>query len=291
MSQLVARLAELLEAAGSDSARAEAELICGHVLGVGRAELMTAPAPDPEGAERAEAYARRRAAGEPLQYVLGTACSGALDLEVGPGVFIPRPETELLLVDALERLRGLSEPVVVDLCGGSGYLALEIAHARPDARVHVVELSEEALVWLHRNARNRRTAGDTGVVIHHADATSPDLLAELAGRVDVIVTNPPYIPSGASKTLPSDVVGAEPHPALFGGSDGLEVIRPLVARAADLLAPGGSLLIEHDDTTSHAVAAVIDRTGRFGTVERHADLAGRPRYVTAVLADQEEEHR
>src|SRR5699024_2994297 len=174
----------------------------------------------------------------PLQYLLGQAASGRLDLAVGPGVFIPRPETELLVENALAVLPapgGADPPIVVDLCAGSGTLALEIAHARPDSRVHAVELHPAALDWLRRNVADRAAAGAPPVHVHEADATDPALLAELRGTVTAVVSTPPYIPE--TVLLPPEVSGHEPPSALFGGPDGLAVIRPLLEVAADLLAP------------------------------------------------------
>lgn len=281
-----------LATAGIDSARVEAEMICAHVLGIPRSALLLADcaAPD-EVAAIDRLVAQRCRDRSPLQYLLGRAVSGQLDLAVGPGVFIPRPETELLVADVLDRLPPAidrapvaSGPIVVDLCAGSGTLALEIAHSRPDARVHAVELHGPALEWLRRNAAERSEDGDTPIEVHPADATDPQLLAPLRGRVSAVVSNPPYIPD--TDDLPPEVGAHEPATALFGGADGLAVIRPLVSVAADLLAPGGRFVVEHDDTTAVAVAAVVSAEGRFGTVELHTDLVGRPRFVTALRLDR-----
>lgn len=270
-----------------DSAHAEAQLICAHVLGVDRSGLISADGLDAAGlAQVHRIVAARTSDRTPLQYLLGRATSGRLDLAVGPGVFIPRPETELLVEWVLAALPAPGEgaaPVVVDLCAGSGTLALEIAHARPDARVHAVELHDAALRWLRRNAAERAAEGDTPVEIHRGDATDPELLAHLRGRVDVVASNPPYIPQ--TEDLPEDVLGHEPPTALFGGTDGLVVITPLVRVAAGLLAPGGRLAVEHDDTTGASVAAVVSAQGYFGNVDQHTDLAGRPRFVTATRLD------
>ncbi|MBB1030578.1 peptide chain release factor N(5)-glutamine methyltransferase [Dietzia sp. SLG310A2-38A2] len=284
---VVRSAARELQAAGIDSAFVEAQLICAHVLGVERSALPLSEGVDATGvAEVGRIVAARTLDRTPLQYLLGRAVSGHLELVVGPGVFIPRPETELLVEDTLSALRSPDVgpgPVIVDLCAGSGTLALEIAHARPDARVHAVELHEQALGWLRRNAAERAAAGDTPVMVHAGDATDPDLLADLSGRVDAVVSNPPYVPE--TDELPVDVLGHEPQTALFGGADGLAVITPLVGVAAGLLAPGGHLAVEHDDTTGAAVAAVVWAQGCFGTVEQHTDLAGRPRFVTATRLD------
>lgn len=280
---VVRTAAAALSRAGIDSARVEARLICAHVLGIDPSRLVVADGLDEAALAEVDRIVAARA-GEriPLQYLLGRAPSGRLELAVGPGVFIPRPETELLVQWVLDRLppAGGEAPIVVDLCAGSGTIALELAHARPDARVHAVELHEEALHWLRRNAADRAAAGDTPIEVHHGDATDPGLLAHLRGRVTAVVSNPPYIPE--TDDLPADVLGHEPATALFGGADGLAVVVPLVDLAAHLLAPGGVLAVEHDDTTGAEVAAVVGRQGGFGTVEQHTDLAVRPRFVTAV---------
>lgn len=287
VSAVVRAAAAALSEGGIDSAQVEARLICAHVLGIDRSRLMLADGLDQAAVAEVNRIVAARASDHmPLQYLLGRAPSGRLELAVGPGVFIPRPETELLVEWVLARLpapTGGEGPVVVDLCAGSGTIALEIAHARPDARVHAVELHEAALEWLRRNAAERAAAGDTPIEIHHADATDPALLAKLQGTVAAVVSNPPYIPM--TDDLPADVLGREPATALFGGDDGLVVVVPLVDLAASLLAPGGLLAVEHDDTTGAEVAAVVARQGHFGTVERHADLAGRPRFVTATARD------
>lgn len=287
----VREAAGVLTRAGIDSAPVEARLIVAHALGVDVSRLVFADGLDAAQVAEVDRLVAARAGEQvPLQYLFGRAPSGRLDLAVGPGVFIPRPETELLVEWVLARLPaagGGSGPVVVDLCAGSGTIALEIAHARPDAQVHAVELHGPALEWLRRNAVERAAGGDTPVTIHHGDATDPELLPELRGRVAVVVSNPPYIPM--TDDLPADVLGHEPATALFGGTDGLVVVVPLVDLAATLLAPGGLLAVEHDDTTGAEVAAVVERQGCFGTVEQHTDLAGRPRFVTATTRDDRQD--
>ena len=288
-AEVVRSATRTLQAAGVDSAHVEAQLICAHVLGIDRGRLMIADDLDATAVAEVERIVAARARNRtPLQYLLGRAASGRLDLAVGPGVFIPRPETELLVEWTLAALPAPAPapgpgPVVVDLCAGSGTIALEIAHARPDASVHAVELHDAALEWLRRNADERAAAGDTPVEVHHADATDPETLAHLRGRVAAVVSNPPYIP--VTDDLPAEVLAHEPATALFGGGDGLVVVVPLVDLAAALLAPGGLLAVEHDDTTGDAVAAVVSAEGGFGTVEQHTDLAGRPRFVTARRLD------
>jgi release factor glutamine methyltransferase len=291
---VVSSAARQLRDAGIDSAHVEAQLVCAHVLGVDRSVLPMADGLDATAVAEVDRIVAARARDRtPLQYLLGRATSGRLDLAVGPGVFIPRPETELLVENTLAALPAPGEgpgPVVVDLCAGSGTLALEIAHARPDAVVHAVELHGPALEWLRHNVAERAAAGDTPVEIHRGDATDHALLAQLRGAVDAVVSNPPYIPQ--TDDLPGDVLGQEPSTALFGGEDGLAVITPLVAVAAGLLGPGGHLAVEHDDTTGATVAAVVWAQGSFGNVERHTDLAGRPRFVTAtrLAGDHDDDH-
>ena len=289
VSGVVRTATAALSRAGIESAPAEARLICSHVLGVEQSRLMLEDGFDALALAHVEGIvAARTSEKTPLQYLLGRAPSGRLELAVGPGVFIPRPETELLVAWLLELLPapcGSVAPVIVDLCAGSGTIALEIAHARPDAEVHAVELHEPALEWLLRNAEERAVAGDTPIEVHRGDATDPGLLADLRGRVTAVVSNPPYIPE--TDDLPDDVLGHEPVTALFGGTDGLAVVVPLVDLAGSLLVPGGFLAVEHDDTTGAAVAAVVEGHGSFGTVEQHTDLARRPRFVTAITLDGE----
>ncbi|MFC4125116.1 peptide chain release factor N(5)-glutamine methyltransferase [Nocardia rhizosphaerae] len=279
---LVVAAAERLAAVGVASPLSDAEQLAAHVLGVDRMRLALHPLVEPAEAARFDDLVAARAARIPLQHLTGTAAMGEIDLAVGPGVFIPRPETELLFAWALARLEALPhdhEPVVVDLCTGSGALALAIAHARPDARVHAVELDPAALAWARRNADARIADGDTPITLHADDVTDPTLLAELSGRVDVVVSNPPYIPESA--VLDPEVADHDPHRALFGGSDGLDVIRVMVPTIARLLRPGGATAIEHDDSNGGGVAALLAAAGLVDIVE-HPDLAGKPRFVVAA---------
>lgn len=288
-SVAVADAAGVLSAAGIGPARVEAELLAAYVLDTSRGRLALTARLTPAQLERYRKLVARRAAREPLQHVLGTAPFRYLELAVGPGVFVPRPETELLAgwgIDAARVLAGgtggsgeAGDPVVVDLCTGSGAIALAVADEVPGARVVAVERSAEALVWLRRNAADRAAAGDRPIEVVAGDVTDPGLLADLAGRVDVLLCNPPYVPEATA--VPPEVADHDPAEAVFGGADGLAVIRPVLDRAAVLLRPGGLLGIEHDDTHAEAVPALLRAHGRFEEVRDHPDLAGRARFVTA----------
>jgi release factor glutamine methyltransferase len=273
---LVAATAELASA-GVASPRVDAELLAAHVLGVPQGRLATvAELP----ASRVEAFRRlvaARASRVPLQHLLGTAAFRHLEVAVGPGVFVPRPETELLVDWGLRTLRGGS-PTVVDLCSGSGAIALSVALEHPGSVVYAVERAPSALGWLRRNA-----AG-TAVEVVAGDATSSAVLSTLDGTVDLVLCNPPYVPDGTR--VGPEVADHDPADAVFGGPDGLDVIRGVVARAAALLRPGGALGIEHDDSHGVAVPRLLAASGRFTDVQDHVDLSGRPRFATGTrLAD------
>lgn len=280
---VLAEAIEILDTAGVPSPRADAEHLAAHVLGVERSRLLLSPLIGPDQLDEYRALVARRARRIPLQHLTGRSFMGEIDLVVGPGVFVPRPETELLFAWALARLEAVRHdhtPVVVDLCTGSGALALALAHARPDADVHAVELDSDALSWARRNADQRAADGDTPITLHHDDVTDPYLLTELDGYADLVVANPPYIPDGAE--LSPEVVDHDPHRALFGGPDGLDVIRPLVPLIGRLLRPGGGAAIEHDDSNGGGVAALLAADGRFTEIVEHPDLAGKPRFVAAI---------
>lgn len=264
------------------SPRVDAELLVAHVLEVDRGRIAFIPFLTDDQASRLQELVAQRSERVPLQYLTGTALMGEVDLAVGPGVFIPRPETELMYAWALGYLEmcGMHPPVVVDLCAGSGALALAIAHARPDARVHAVEIDKGALPWLQRNAGARQAAGDTAITLHEADATAPDLLKGLSGIVDLVISNPPYVPERSE--VAAEVARHEPRRAVFAGEDGLDIIRPLVRTAERLLRPGGGLAIEHDDSNGPGAIGIVEATKGFREIEQHLDLAGRPRFISAI---------
>jgi len=239
---------------------------------------------------RFETLIARRASRVPLQHLVGEAPFRHLVLQVGPGVFVPRPETETVAEFAIRKLRENSEErLAVDLCSGSGAIALALATEVPGSIVHAVEREDAAVVWTRRNIdalHNELVAANSQVVLHHSDATTvhEHLLANLNGRVDVVVSNPPYIPAAA---LPRDpeVREFDPPAALYGGSDGLDVVRGIVHAAWSLLRPGGALVIEHSDqqgeaAAEHGVPHVVRAMG-FADVADHVDLAGRDRVTTA----------
>lgn len=272
LQQAISDAATVLATAGIDSARADAEQLAAHVLGVDRGRLMFAD-PEPRVLDEFRTLVGQRALRIPLQHLLGTAVFGPLTLAVGPGVFIPRPETEALLEWA-QTVPVRPGGVIVDLCSGSGALALALARYRPDARVIAVERSEEALRYARANADG------TTVELLHADVTDRDVLADLTGQVDLVVANPPYIPDGAE--LEPEVAEHDPRAALFGGPDGMAVIEPIVELVSRLLRPGGQVGVEHDDTTSAATVELFGAAGVFTGVAARRDLAGRRRFVTAV---------
>ncbi|WP_460683426.1 peptide chain release factor N(5)-glutamine methyltransferase [Modestobacter lapidis] len=270
-----------LAAGGVESPRVDAELLLAAVLGVPRARLLTLGAVPHEAAARFTGLVAERASRVPLQHLTGTAPFRFLELAVGPGVFVPRPETELIAGWVLERIAGADHPWVVDLGTGSGAIALSVAHEHPGARVVAVEADAGAIEWTRHNAATRAAAGDTPVEVLAGDMTDDGLLPALDGAVDVVVSNPPYVPDGAR--LPREVADHDPPLALWGGPDGLDVVRGLLRTAARLLRPGGWLGIEHADAQGSAVPTLVRSVGGWTGVADHADLAGRPRYTTARL--------
>jgi len=273
----VSRLGE----AGVASPRFDAEELAAFVLGVSRSALVAAGSFSAEQADRFAGLVDERARRVPLQHLTGVAGFRYLELAVGPGVFVPRPETELLAGWGLDTLRaaGLERPVVVDLCTGSGAIALAVAHECPGAEVHGVERESHAIAWARRNAGARASAGDPPIDLVQGDATAGAVLAELDGTVDLVLTNPPYVPDGAF--VVPEVAEHDPGAALWGGPDGLAVVRLLADRAAALLRPGGWLGIEHADAQGEALPRLLAAAGYWDDIADHRDLAGRDRFTTA----------
>jgi release factor glutamine methyltransferase len=262
----------LLAEAGIDSARYDAEELAAHLAGTERGRLSLLAPPDDAFFDRYHATIAERSRRVPLQHLTGTAAFGPLTLSVGPGVFIPRPETESLLEWVTAQQLPHAQ-MIVDVCTGSGALALGLARRWPDARVIGVDNSEAALGYARSNVSG------TAVELLHADVTAPGALSQFDGQVDLLVSNPPYVPDGAE--LDPEVLEHDPPHAVFGGPDGMTVITAVVELAHRVLRPGGLFAIEHDDTTSGPTSELISATAFFDDVVPRFDLTGRPRFVTA----------
>jgi len=285
--------AERLDAAGVTPARGDAERLAAHVLGASTGEVAAAAitgrvlaAAD---AERLDALVDQRAARVPLQHLTGRAPFRTIDLDVGPGVFVPRPETEVVTELAVRLCAGLADPLVVDLCTGSGAIALSIAVEVPGARVVALELDPAAHAWARRNVEQLapRLAPRT-LDLRAGDVAGADggVLADLAGAVDVVVANPPYIPSWAVPLDP-EVAEHDPRIALYGGGDdGLTVPAAVVRAAAGLLRPGGVLVMEHGDLQGAAVRALARAVDGWAGVVTEPDLTGRDRALVARRAER-----
>jgi len=267
-----ARLAE----AGVESPRTDAELIAAHVHGVPRGGLTMVPdaAFDP----RFWDEIARREAREPLQHITGHAYFRYLELQVGPGVFVPRPETESVVGWAIDAVRAMDvvEPLIVDLCTGSGAIALALAQEVPRSRVHAVELSEDALQWTRKNVEGSR------VDLRQGDALTA--FPDLDGQVDLVISNPPYIPLTEWEYVAPEARDYDPELALFSGEDGLDLIRGIERTAHRLLRPGGVVVIEHADTQGGQVPWIFTEERGWADAADHPDLNNRPRFATARKA-------
>jgi release factor glutamine methyltransferase len=285
-----ARLAE----AGVDSPRTDAEIIAAHVHNVKRGELHTVP--DSEFDATFWVEIGRRENREPLQHITGRAFFRYLELDVGPGVFVPRPETEVMTGWAIGRLRemNVAEPVAVDLGTGSGAIALSIAQEVPRASVHAVEGDPLARSWAERNITRYVDSYTAGrVLLHEGDFVTQQQgigghspgdglkeLAPLAGTVDLVVSNPPYIPLGS--IVQPEVGEYDPPAALWSGGDGLDAIRAVERAARWLLRPGGLVAVEHGAPQGSAVFWVFAEEAGWRDTTNHKDLARRDRFVTAA---------
>jgi release factor glutamine methyltransferase len=281
VAALRAHAVRVLGEARVPAPEADAELLIGHVLGLSRgqvqAKALTDTLLDGDDFVSVVEAIERRAAREPLQHITGRAAFRALELAVGPGVFVPRPETETVAQIAIDALQAVAspEPVAVDLGTGSGAIALSLATEVPQARVVAVENSPQAFTWARQNAR-ALAAGNLRLVF----ADLADAIPELDGTVDVVVSNPPYIPIGAIPRDP-EVRLFDPEAALYGGRDGLDVVRAVSRRAAALLRPGGTLVLEHGELQGAEIRALLTADGwRAAATTR--DLLGRDRATTAL---------
>ena len=269
-----------LVAAGVPSPDFDAAELLAHVLGTSRKALSRDTFVDAGAAAEFDDLVSRRAARVPLQHLTGLVGFRYCELAVGPGVFVPRPETELLAGWAVETagalVRAGRSPVVVDLCTGSGAIALSVATEVPGAIVHAVELDGPAHAWAERNL-----AG-SGVDLQLGDMA--EAFPDLDGTVDVVVANPPYIPLEAYESVAPEARDHDPALALWSGQDGLDAMRTVERVAARLLGPGGRVGAEHADVQGDAAPRVFADAGRWLDVRDHRDLAGRARFVTARLA-------
>ena len=271
----------VLADAGVPSPDVDAELLLAHVTGLARgvvrARAVTVSPLTTDELEALVAAITRRASREPLQHITGWASFRHLELHVGPGVFVPRPETEGVAQLAIDALRAVPDasPVAVDLGTGSGALALAMASEVPTATVVAVELSPDAAVWTRRNIA---AVGVDNVRLVEGDLT--DAVPELDATVSVVVSNPPYVPVGMVPRDP-EVRLHDPALALYGGEDGLDLVRALSLTARRLLRPGGALVIEHGELQGGAIRDLLTADG-WRSPATHPDLTGRDRATTAV---------
>jgi release factor glutamine methyltransferase len=279
----VAQATQRLAAAGVPSPRFDAEELAAYVHEVKRGELHNVA--DSDFDARYWEVISRREAREPLQHITGRAFFRYLELQVGPGVFVPRPETESVVGWAIDALRSMdvAEPLVVDLCTGSGAIALALAQEVPRSRVHAVELSDEAYAWARRNVDASPDAPRISLVQGDATRAFEDQ-PELHGRFDLVISNPPYIPLTEWEYVAPEARDHDPQLALFSGEDGLDTIRGIEKVAARLLRPGGVVVIEHADTQGGLVPWIFREESGWTDAADHRDLNNRPRFATARRA-------
>lgn len=279
LASAVHAAARRLAEAGVPDPLVDAELLAGHVLGARRGEVQAAvvrgDSIDAALSEVLDALIARRSAREPLQHITGTAPFRHLELAVGPGVFVPRPETETVVQYAIDALLGsaLPEPIGIDLGTGSGAIALAMATEVPHARIYATELSPDAFPWAQRN-----TAGAANLTLVNDDLAHA--FGELDGTASVVISNPPYVPDAAIPRDP-EVRLFDPSMALYGGEDGLDIVRVLSVRALELLHAGGLLVIEHGELQGEEIRSILTRDG-WRAAATHRDLTLRDRATTAL---------
>ncbi len=278
--RLLEQATAALDGAGVPTPRVDAELLLAWATDTSRgavqARALTGGAIAPEHVERFRHAVARRTTREPLQHITGEAHFRALTLAVGPGVFVPRPETEGVVQFGIDALRAtaLPAPVAVDLGSGSGAIAIAMDTEVPNAVVYAVERSPEALPWTRRNVDAH------GGTVRLVEGDLADALPELDGTVSVVVSNPPYVPDDMVPVDP-EVRDHDPSLALYGGADGLDAVRALTETAWRLLVPGGLLVVEHAEQQGAGVREVLAARG-FRSPETHVDLTGRDRTTTAT---------
>lgn len=286
VTALIDSATKLLEQAGVSSPQVDAQLLLAHTIGIERSQLLHISSLTSQQKLDFEALITRRANREPLQHLTGVAHFRHISLAVGPGVFVPRPETELLVEAAIAHLKTIPQPrLAADLCAGSGAIALSLALEVPGTTVHAVELSDDAVKWLSRNVIEHAAqleAAGSQVIVHHGDAGNRDVLAKFAGEFSAVVSNPPYIPNAM---IPRDPEARDHDPAiaLFSGDDGLSAARNIVLVASDALAAGGFFGMEHADVQGESVPNLLkEMTGIWSEVKDNQDYNKLPRFTTAV---------
>jgi len=288
--ETISKATLLLTEAQVSSPQVDAEILLAYVLGVERNQLTSVNQISGEQLFEFENLVARRANRVPLQHLTGIAYFRHLELAAGPGVFVPRPETELLVEAAIKHLKTVSSSrIAIDLCAGSGAIALSLALEVPGTTVHAVELSDDAFKWLTHNVvdhAEKLEAVESHVIVHHGNAGDQSLLSELFNQVDALVSNPPYIPS---EMIPRDPEARDHDPAiaLFSGADGLDVAREVVLVAAELLKPGGFVGVEHADMQGESMPALFDAMPNTWTnVKDNLDYNKLPRFTTAVRSTE-----
>jgi release factor glutamine methyltransferase len=275
---LLAEATDVLRQAGVESPAQDARILLSFVSGVELARLPLLDELDDDHVRRFQKLIMQRADRVPVQHLTGRAHFRRIEVEVGPGVFVPRPETEVMTGWAIDQLRSLStrerRPLVVELCAGSGVISKAIASELTRVDIHAVEVSEEAAGYARRNL------ADTLVDLHVTDMETA--LPQLDGSVDLVIANPPYVPLEAYESVAPEARDHDPVRALFAGTDGLDAIKVVIAVARRLLRPGGFLCFEHADVQGEAAPALVRANGGFTAVRDQLDLTGRPRFVTAI---------
>jgi release factor glutamine methyltransferase len=283
LADALAKASAAFTEAGIETPEIDAQLLAAHVLGSSRgsiqSDLIVGRELTEDELQEFEALATKRAERLPLQHLTGKGYFRNLELKVGKGVFIPRPETESVAELAIQALRAIpGEPIAVDLCTGSGAIAIAMATEVPNSKVYAWELNPESESYLRENI----AAYGNAVNLTMGDIADDSEFTELIGKVSVVISNPPYIPVGA---IPRDIEVREHDPALalYGGEDGMDVMHVVSRRALELLVPGGFLVVEHADNQAGVVADLLVEGG-WKQVRSHKDLSGRDRAVSAVKA-------